>query len=88
MSELPETANRHDPVEELATEELLARLATALQASPAAQPGAFVLAEFEKMSYAEIALIEGARTGTIKSRINRAKKKLRSILEDFAGGVQ
>jgi len=33
------------------------------------------------------AIVEGARTGTIKSRISRAKKRLRSVLDDFAGGV-
>lgn len=87
MSELPESTNLHNPADEFAKEEFFARLDGALQALPSAQRRAFVLAEFENLPYAEIALIEGARTGTIKSRINRAKKKLRSVLEDFAGGV-
>jgi RNA polymerase sigma-70 factor (ECF subfamily) len=87
MSEPPETTNRHNPGDELAREEFFARLDRALQALPSAQRRAFVLAEFDELPYAEIALIEGARTGTIKSRINRAKKKLRSVLEDFAGGI-
>ena len=87
MSEPPGITNRHNPGDELAKEEFFARLDRALQALPSAQRRAFVLAEFEKLPYAEIALIEGARTGTIKSRISRAKKKLRSVLEDFAGGV-
>ena len=56
-----------------------------LQALPLRQRRAFVLAEFEKLSYEQIAQIEGARIGTIKSRINRAKKKLRSALKDLIG---
>lgn len=87
MSELPDTTNHNNPGDELAKEEFFARLDRALQALPSAQRRAFVLAEFEKLPYAEIALIEGARTGTIKSRISRAKKGLRSVLEDFAGGI-
>lgn len=87
MAELPESTNRDGPEGELAKEEFFARLDRALQALPSAQRRAFVLAEFEKLPYAEIAVIEGAGTGTIKSRISRAKKRLRSALEDFAGGV-
>jgi len=86
-SELPERTHGGNPGDELAKKDFLARLDQALQALPAAQRRAFVLAEFEKLPYVEIALIEGARTGTIKSRINRAKSKLRSVLNDFAGGV-
>ncbi|UCE49110.1 MAG: sigma-70 family RNA polymerase sigma factor [Phycisphaerales bacterium] len=87
MVKLPESTNRDNPGDEIAKEEFFERLDMALQALPSAQRRAFVLAEFEKLPYAEIALIEGARTGTIKSRISRAKRKLRSVLEDFAGGV-
>ena len=43
------------------------------------------MAEFEKLTYEEIAQIEGAKVGTIKSRIHRAKKKLKSALKNFAG---
>ena len=87
MSELPEGINPCNPSEELAKTEFFCRLDRELQALPSAQRRAFVLAEFEKLSYEEIAQIEGARIGTIKSRINRAKRKLRSALKDFAGGI-
>ncbi len=87
MSELPERANPRRAGHELAKEEFLGRLDGALQTLPPAQRRAFVLAEFEQLPYAEIAQIEGARTGTIKSRIHRAKEKLRLALKDFAGGV-
>ncbi len=87
MSELPERANPRRAGHELAKEEFFSRLDRALQTLPPAQRRAFVLAEFEQLPYAEIAQIEGARTGTIKSRIYRAKEKLRLALKDFAGGV-
>ena len=87
MSELPESINPCRPGDELARAEFFGRLDSALQALPSAQRRAFVLAEFEQLPYSEIAQIEGARQGTIKSRINRAKAKLRLALNDFAGGV-
>ncbi|MEM7601398.1 MAG: sigma-70 family RNA polymerase sigma factor [Verrucomicrobiota bacterium] len=40
----------------------------------------FILAEIEEIPLSDIAEIESAPTGTIKSRISRAKDKLRTIL--------
>ena len=87
MSALPERTNPRNPSDELAKTEFYGQLDGELQALPSAQRRAFILAEFEKLSYAEIAQIEGARIGTIKSRINRARKKLQLALEHFAGGI-
>ena len=87
MSNLPEMSNPHNPSDEMAEREFFDRLDKILQTMPSRQRRAFILAEFENLSYEEIAQIEGARLGTIKSRINRAKKKLRKALEEFAGDV-
>ena len=46
-----------------------------------------ILAEFEKLPYSRIAEVQHARIGTIRSRINRAKKKLRSALKDLDGDI-
>ena len=86
MSELPQKSCSHDPSEAMAQEEFFAKLDTTLQALPSKQRQAFVLAEFEKLSYEQIAQIEDVRLGTIKSRINRAKKKLRLVLKDISEG--
>ncbi len=83
MSELPQNSDRHNPSDELAEREFFDKLDAGLEALPSAQKRAFVLAEFEKLSYEEIAQIEGVRTGTIKSRINRAKKKLAKALKEI-----
>jgi len=69
--------------DELAERELFDELDIRLEALPSAQKRAFVLAEFEELSYEDIAQIEGVRTGTIKSRINRAKNNLAKALKEI-----
>ena len=83
MSNLPENPDSSTPANNLTQQEFFDRLDQALKTLPAKLKTAFVLAEFEKIPYEQIAQIEGARIGTIKSRINRAKKKLRLALKSF-----
>jgi RNA polymerase sigma factor (sigma-70 family) len=45
-----------------------------------------VLFYFEGMSAAEIARVAGIREGTVRTRLFRARKKLRSILEGYDHG--
>ena len=87
MKELPEKADSRNPSDDLARKEFFAALDRILQALPFKQKTAFVLAEFEKLPYEQIAQIEGVRIGTIKSRISRAKKKLRSALKNLEGDI-
>ena len=60
--------------------ELFRQLDAALDALPFEQRSAFVLAQLEGFSYEEIGRIEGVGVGTVKSRIARAREKLRSLL--------
>lgn len=69
----PTVAARGEP-------ELLTRLDRALAALPFAQRSAFLLAEVHDLPHAEIARIEGVRTGTVKSRVARARARLREAL--------
>ena len=87
VSEPPEKTNPHNPSDDMAKKEFYDQLDKTLQALPSRQRRAFILAEFEKLPYTEIAQIEGTRLGTIKSRINRAKQKLRTALVEFAGDI-
>ena len=87
MRELPEKADSRNPSDVLARKEFFTELDRILQALPFKQKTAFVLAEFEKLPYEQIAQIEGVRIGTIKSRISRAKKKLRSALKNLEGDI-
>ena len=82
MSELPENSDTNNPSDELVEKEFLDDLDSKLNSLPLAQKRAFVLAEFEKLSYKEIAQIERVRIGTIKSRINRAKNELEKALKE------
>jgi RNA polymerase sigma-70 factor (ECF subfamily) len=61
-------------------EEFWHALSAALAALPPEQKTAFVLAEIEELSYAEIATIEQTTCGTVKSRVHRAKQRLRATL--------
>jgi RNA polymerase sigma-70 factor, ECF subfamily len=85
MDNMPENPDLSTPAGSLAQKEFFNRLDQVLKTLPAKLKTAFVLAEFEKLPYEQIAQIEGARIGTIKSRINRAKKKLRLALKSFEG---
>ncbi len=59
--------------------ELWQQLDTALGQLPAEQRSAFVLAEIQELPYSEIAAIEGVQIGTVKSRVSRAKARLRDV---------
>lgn len=88
VSNPPENPDFSEPADSLVRKELFFKLDQALTSLSPKHRKALVLAEFENLSYEQIAQIEGVRTGTIKSRINRAKKRLRSILEGIDGDIK
>ena len=55
-------------------------IAAAVQALPALQREAVVLAEYEELSLDEIASVTGADIAAIKSRLHRARQNLRKTL--------
>lgn len=71
------------PETEAIRAELFERLDRALAELPFEQRSAFVLFEIQGLSYEEIRRMEGTELGTVKSRISRAKQKLRSLLEQL-----
>ncbi len=77
---LPESAGEHPPDRELAEAEWFRLLDAALDALPFEQKTVFVLAEVQDLSLEEVAAIEGVPLGTVKSRLGRAKEKLRTLL--------
>ena len=60
--------------------ELRRSLQTALMALTPEHREIFLLRQMQQMSYEEIGGILGLESGTVKSRLNRAKKQLRQIL--------
>ncbi|HUT94093.1 MAG TPA: sigma-70 family RNA polymerase sigma factor [Thermoguttaceae bacterium] len=81
---LSEQTTSRTPCDEAAERELFERLDEALQTLPIGQRAVFVLAELAGLPYEEIAEIEGVEVGTVRSRVSRAKERLRSLLRQFA----
>ena len=88
VSNPPEKPDFSEPVDSLIRDELFVKLDQALKSLSPGHRRALVLAEFENLPYEQIAQIEGVKIGTIKSRINRAKHRLRSALDGIDGDIQ
>ncbi|HVF56937.1 MAG TPA: RNA polymerase sigma factor [Pyrinomonadaceae bacterium] len=71
---------REEPLRKLLDEELSNEVQMAVAALPPLQREALILFEYEEMSLAEIAAVVGTDTGTIKSRLHRARGRLRRSL--------
>jgi RNA polymerase sigma-70 factor (ECF subfamily) len=83
-AELPDVIDPRSP-ESAATEaELLRQLDKALATLPFEQSSAFVLSQLQGLSYEEVGRIENVSVGTVKSRIARAREKLRDLLPKIA----
>ncbi len=80
MDRLPERPELRTPEVAAAEREWFERLDAALAGLPDEQKTAFVLAEIEGLSLEEVGRVEGVPLGTVKSRISRAKQKLRAAL--------
>ncbi|MCL4184082.1 MAG: sigma-70 family RNA polymerase sigma factor [Burkholderiaceae bacterium] len=57
-------------------------LERALRALPQAQRQVLLLIAFEDMSYEQVAAIVGVPTGTVMSRLSRARSRLRELLDE------
>lgn len=84
--DLPDAAcERLQPPDELARRQQQRRLQAALQKLPLSDRSALALAYIHDLELAAIARIEGCTTGAIKTRLHRAKEKLRQLLEEHDG---
>jgi len=70
------------PEEQLERAEFEARFERAVASLPADQRSVFVLRFHESMSYEEISRTLDLPIGTVMSRLNRARQKLKSLLTD------
>lgn len=68
-----------NPEEHLMRAELHRTISVALLQIPLDQRTVVILSDIEGMSYDEIAVVTGANIGTVKSRLNRARTRLREI---------
>ncbi len=72
-----------NPLKQVIGAELSAIVRTAVAALPPLQREAVILFEYEDLSLAEIALIVNADVGTVKSRLQRGREKLRQLLAPY-----
>ena len=82
-TEEPRGAEVEQPLRQLLDEELSAKVRAAVASLPPLQREALILFEYEELSLAEIAVITGADTGVVKSRLHRARQKLRQLLAPY-----
>jgi len=80
----PEPEDARTPDAEASEAEWFQQLDAALDALPLEQKTTFVLAEIQGLSLQEIGTIERVSLGTVKSRLSRAREKLRSLLRRTA----
>lgn len=91
LMELPDSEILQ-PEKQLERKEMQGKIIKALDQLPEANKTAVVLRDIRGLSYEEISIIESCSVGTVKSRINRGRNYLRTLLyndPDFAreGGV-
>ena len=77
-----QSADAVDPDRVLGRKELASRLSSALEGLPFDQRSCIVLREVDGLSYEEIGFSLGVATGTVKSRLARAREALRAQLRD------
>jgi RNA polymerase sigma-70 factor (ECF subfamily) len=70
-----------DPAERIESREQVRRLARALELLPEGQRDVLRLAFLEGMSYQEIAALLGISEGNVKTRVNRARARLRDLVQ-------
>lgn len=80
---LPGAAERQDPEARARMNETLAKVKEVTQELPAQYRAALVLRIFGGLSYQEIAEVLSISIGTVMSRINRARVRVRNQLKDL-----
>ncbi|HEX8143049.1 MAG TPA: sigma-70 family RNA polymerase sigma factor [Pyrinomonadaceae bacterium] len=83
LSEEPSGPEAEQPLRQLLAEELSAEVRKAIASLPPLQREALILFEYEELTLAEIAEVIGADTGVVKSRLHRARRRLRELLAPY-----
>jgi RNA polymerase sigma-70 factor (ECF subfamily) len=83
LADEPRSADRRGPMALVLEGELASEVEQAIASLPPLQREALVLFEYEDLTLAEIAAVVGADSGTVKSRLFRAREKLRARLDRY-----
>jgi RNA polymerase sigma-70 factor (ECF subfamily) len=91
LEDEPATDEHEGPLSQLLDAELSEEVRKAVTALPPLQREVVILVEYEELTLAETASIVGADIGTVKSRLHRARRRLRRALSFYfkshGGGV-
>jgi RNA polymerase sigma-70 factor (ECF subfamily) len=79
----PAMPREQEPLHRLLDEELTAQVKEAVSNLPPLQREALVLFEYEGLPLSEIATVVGTDVGAVKSRLHRARERLRSSLAPY-----
>jgi RNA polymerase sigma-70 factor, ECF subfamily len=83
FSEQLAAAESQEPLRLLLDAEISEAVRKAVGELPPLQREALILFEYEELSLAEIAEVAGADVGTVKSRLHRARQRLRTLLAPY-----
>ncbi len=72
--------------EEVAGRMTVEAIREAMDSLPVEFREVIILREIEELSYEEIVQVLGVPLGTVKSRVNRARGRLKELLRDYVGG--
>jgi len=72
-----------EPLDRMLDDELAVKVQQAVSSLPPLQKEALVLFEYEGMALSEIAAMIGTDVGAVKSRLYRARERLRSVLRPY-----
>jgi len=81
FSQIPARAG--NPLENVEAEELAQQIKVAMDSLPVVEKVVFVLRVHQGLSYKEIAQSLGCPMGTVMSRLNRARRRLRDRLKNY-----
>ena len=83
LEQAPEGFDELRTVDPRGSIDLASAVMSAITGLPQLQQEALVLFEYEGVALEEIAQIVGADVGTVKSRLHRARTRLRSVLAEY-----
>ncbi len=83
LEEEPLTPANQHPLRRLLREELAERVREAVSQLPPLQREALVLFEYEDLPLSEIARVVGTDVGAVKSRLHRARQRVKSALAPY-----
>jgi len=83
LEQEPIGSRRQGPLRRLLDEELVVKVRQAVADLPPLQREALVLFEYEGLSLSEIAEVVGTDVGAVKSRLHRARGRLRNSLSSY-----